>query len=269
MSVQDCFFVVVWAICGGLLVCLFKQNHRLQLELMAQYAFEQLSQVYFCSYSLLDVYLLRFFPRYREFVDWGFCAPTAAMSMLALKNHPTARYVYARAGKERYRHCWVEFRYPGTWYVIDDCWCYPFIVPRRTYYRKNKPQIIATRTHKQFWDYPISHQFYEKMQKPETSWLLCELMHTYGFFISDDSERLFDSEIETATLSDDAGNHLDLWLLYKYPQIIFSRRIMHEMMQRPKRKRPTAHRIRKVQRYQRRVKAAYEQFIREHPEYAA
>lgn len=121
MSVQDCFFVVAWVICGGLLVCLFKQNRRLQLELMTQYAFEQLSQVYFCSYSLLDVYLLRFFPRYREFVDWGFCAPVAAMSMLALKNHPTAHYVYARAGKDRYRHCWVEFRYSGTWYVIDAC----------------------------------------------------------------------------------------------------------------------------------------------------
>lgn len=59
--------------------------------------FSSLKRLYFCSYSLYDVYLMNFFKRYRKFVDWGFCAPVAGMSMLALKDNPTARYVYAHA----------------------------------------------------------------------------------------------------------------------------------------------------------------------------
>lgn len=247
---------------------LLKALREWHINRMAKYLFKQLSQVYFCSYTLLDVYLLRFFPRYREFVDWGFCGPIAGMSMLALRHNRTARYVYARAGKENYEHCWAEFRYLGVWYVVDVCWQDPFVRPRRQYYKAWKPKILKVCDYETFWSYPISQQFYEKMQKPESSWLLCELMYTYNFE-KEETERLFNPEIETINLSEDIGYYLNPYLFYDCPEIIFSRRVMHEMMQRPQRRRPTAHCIRKVLRHQRHVRAAFERYEREHPEEAS
>lgn len=249
---------MTWLIC--------RWSCRCRLEHTAEYLLTQLAQIHFCGYKLSDVYLLKFFPRYRGFVDWGFCAPTAAMSMLALKNNKTARYVYALAGDDHCEHCWVEFRHGGGWYVVDVCWIYPFVLNRSSYYRKVKPEFLQICDYETFWSYPISSQFYEKMQDSSTSWLFCELIFAYSFGNYRKSRRLFDPEIETHALDKSSGKFLHPWLFYAYPEIVFSRRVMHEMMQRPSRKRPTKHRIRKVLEYQKEVKSAYEKYFRDHPE---
>lgn len=150
----------------------------------------------------------------------------------------------------------MEFRFRKTWYVLDPCWIDPFIVPRSMFYRKYRPKIIKVCKHTEFWSYPVSEQFYEKMQHPETSWLLAELMLMYNFG-EEDQNRLFHPEITTySPLDADSGRYLHPWLFYYHPDIIFSRRLMHEMMQKPNRTRPTAHRIRAVKWYQRQVKIA-------------
>lgn len=237
---------------------------RHRAERLTRYLMSELGKCYFCGYDLWQLYVLRFFPRYREFVDWGFCGPVAALSMMALRDNPTARYVYALAGPERYEHCWCEFRYCGIWYVLDVCWYYPFVVPRRLYYRRNRPEILQVCEHQQFWDLLVSRQIRDKMAHPETSWLISEFVYLYNFSTVRGGP-LFAPDIDEYDLDDTVGRHINPYLIVVYPEIIFSRRIIYEMMQRSTRKRPPAHLVRFVRSRSRKLRQAWAE---SHPEEA-
>lgn len=221
---------------------------------LTHYLMGEMSQIYFCGYRVWELYVMRFFPRYRKFVDFGFCGPLAALSMMALKRNPTARYVYARAGDDRYEHCWCEFRYRGIWYVIDVCWYYPFAVRRRDYYRENSPEILETCDYDRFWAWLVSQQLHEKMSRPETSWLISEMFYLYNF---GESHKLFAPDIDEFNLDDTVGRHINPYLIVVYPEIIFSRRIVHEMMRKPTRERPSAHLVRFTQNRGRKLRRAW------------
>lgn len=255
MSIWIC---IVIGGCAGAILAVIRDR---RIEQVGEYVLDQLSQIYFCSYSVRDIFLLRFIQRYSKYLDYGFCGPTAGVAMLALKSNSTARYVYAYVDDRTYRHCWVEFCYHGTWYVIDACWIWPFLCPRRKYYRSLKPEIIKTCSYEEFWQWPISHQFYEKMRHPETSWLLWELMQTYNFS-SVNPEVLFPPNIAERNMQEETGRYPNPCMYIEMPKIIFSRRIVHEMMQRPSRDRPTAHRIRAVQHVQRQAQLSYAEYNR-------
>lgn len=230
-----------------------------------RYLAKRMGQLYFCNYTLHDVYAAKFFNRYHEFTDWGFCCPVAGINMLALKGNRTARFVLAMAGEEPCWHCWVEFRYRGIWYAIDPCWYYALPVMRRVHDLKTKPKIIEVCDYERFWSYAISQQLYEKMQHADTSWLIAELMSVFRVR-GETPENLFPEEIEQLRLDAGQGEHIHTWLFLELPEIVFSRRIMHEFMQKPTRKRPSAHRIRTARRIQKIAKQRYDEYVREHPE---
>ncbi len=245
-----------------------KKQHRPILNHAVIYLMTQLEKLYFCGYLMTEVYCKHLLQRLGHFCDFGLCAPSTGMTMLALKSNRTARYVRADIDEEgeKYQHCWAEFRYCGIWWVVDPCWLEAFLQPRRWYYQTFKPKIICTKGHKEFWSYPISEQFYEKMQHPESSWLLGELIQAYGFGAEDD-DKLFDPEIEKIILGEQNGYHLSPLIHYYYPKLLISRRVVHELMLRPERKHLKMHRVRCVRRYHRIVKQAYENWLREnHPE---
>ncbi len=232
----------------------------------AEYLFSQLEKIYFCGYDLKTIHLTQFFPRYRKAVDWGFCAPVAGLSMIALHDNHTARFVCALAGKKRTEHCWVEFQHDKQWYIIDPCWHWPFLVPKRRYYRENQPKILQACGYDEFWQYGVTQQFYEKLQNPHTSWLIWELMSVYTLYC-DDHPSIFCKDIAELTLEPQNGEHINFGLFYYYPEIVFSRRIMHQMMQRSARTRPKAHTMRQVQYYQKQVQDYFDKkFVEAHEE---
>lgn len=249
--------IVIGSAIGELLVDITDKRRNEQL---VEYLMKEFGRVYFCSYSLWDVFLHQFFPRYRKFVDRGFCAPIAAMAMLALRNNPTARCVYAIASDKRFEHCWCEFRYRGIWYVVDVCWYYPFVLPRNAYYRRNKPRIIKIWHYREFWSWAASWQLYREMLHPETSWLFTELACFYGYGYYTERERfLFHPNIAETTFDDSVGSQINPYVFMKFPDVIFSRRIMHEMMRKPTRKRPPAHLVRRVRGQIRRFRRAVDE----------
>lgn len=263
----------LWVLCAVLatveiiayLYCRRLRNRSLDCEAIG-YALSQLEKIYFCGYDLKTIHLTQFFPRYRKAVDWGFCAPVAGLSMIALHDNHTARFVCAVAGEKRIRHCWVEFQYHKRWYVIDPCWCWPFFIPKRKYYRDNNPKILQACGYDEFWQYGVTQQFYEKLQNPHTSWLIWELMSVYTLYY-DDHPSIFCNDIASVKLEPQHGEHISYGLFYYYPEIIFSRRIMHQMMQRPKRTRPKAHTMRQVRYYQKQVQDYFDKkFIEAHEE---
>ena len=101
------------------------------------------------------------------------------------------------------------------------------------------------------------------MLEPQTSWLLTELMYIYCPN-HDDEEGIFDSEIKTAKLPDEVGKHLNVYVFVHQPEIVFSRRIMHQMMQKPTRRRPSAHYIRVFRKAQHQIQQQYQEYMRTH-----
>lgn len=229
------------------------------------YIAQEFGKTYFCGYDLWTIHLYEFFPRLRKSVDFGFCALVAATSMLALKNNPTARLVFAYAGKNRFFHVWVEFKYQRHWYVIDPCWYYPFVQPRNDWNRMEKAEVLRQVDYEEFWKYSISGQFYAKMSHPETSWLIYEIMQAYGFTRNEDGtiQAILNPWVDEMVLEEKDGKHISLQLFYRYPEIVFSRRIMHQMMQRPQCQRLHAHTVRKVKRMQKLVRSNFLQWLSE------
>lgn len=118
----------------------------------------------------------------------------------------------------------------------------------------------------EFWQYGVTQQFYEKLQNPHTSWLIWELMSVYTLYC-DDHPSIFCKDIAELTLEPQNGEHINFGLFYYYPEIVFPRRIMHQMMQRPARTRPKAHTMRQVQYYQKQVQDYFDKkFVEAHEE---
>lgn len=251
--------VLAMAIGLALGMLLARVADRCRVHRLVKYLVRELNKVYFCSYSLWEVFSHSFFPRYRKFVDWGLCAPVAAMSMIALKDNPTARCVYALANEERKGHCWCEFRYCGIWYVIDTCWHEPFILTRQDHYREHKPQIVKIWSHQEFWQWNASQQIHQKMSHPESSWLLAELAYFYGYGYGKEKRFLFHPDIAEVKFDDQIGYRINPYLFIGFPKAVFSRRIMHEMMRKPTRKRPSAHLVRKTHGQIRRFRKVFEE----------
>ncbi len=218
-------------------------THELSERLMSQ-----MHRTYFCGYPTSEVYLDDFFQRYQSFVGHGFCWAVAALTMLCLRHEPTARIVDAFVRDKRgqvYAHAWVEFRYHGMWWIVDPCWCTPFMVPRWRSLRLRHVEIRDICTYERFWNYPISREFYAKLRNPETSYLFREIWIIYSHY--DSRSESFHPQISDLRLNHGVGTAQDYEQNpFQAKDIPFSKQIMDEYMRKPPRLRPKARSIRRA-----------------------
>lgn len=207
---------------------------------------QRLNRIYLYGIPVFRLYSDQFFPRYRYTFDYGFCYSIAALTMMTLRGVTSSRIVLADAVDCRgdtFEHEWVEFRYGGIWWVIDPTWCEPFFVRRSALYKKRQPKIKKVCEHDEFWAYPLSPQFEEKLQNPATSFLFFELYVYYSHY--DGRPEMFHPRLADMDELPWHGRYTSSWAFACFPdEILFSKPIVHDFMAKPTRLRPKAKHIR-------------------------
>lgn len=277
---QEIFSEVITPLGGGsVLILLFIYilhrfvfpHWKTYLEVVGHRVGEYLARTYFCGYPVIEVYDERFFIRYRQYVDVGFCCAVSALTMIALRKNRTARLVeityFSEKTKRTEAHRFVEFWMLGNWWIIDPCWLDKCLVLRRVYY-KGCNFIQSTKvilTHKQFWSYKVSQQLAEKLSKPETSWQFYELWAIYAWYDHDDGRHTnFHPKIaELLSIWPGECPSPGFYIDDKDGKILFNGRIFREYMSRPDRLRPKAHTIRKSVKLKKFYQRAYKKFVAE------
>lgn len=236
---------------------------------------KQLHETYFCGYHFDDVCALSFFPRYRKFVDHGFCGAIAGLSMLAMRKNRTSRIVELRYIDEKDGetcfHRWVEFRLNHVWLVLDPCWLPHGVTFRDRYYEwfgvyESTSSISHVCKYREFWSYRISQEMAEKLKRPETSWQFYEIDQAFCWARGYHDEHFFSPQIEQLTAYWGGERPSPGFLLnddHDDVEIIFTSRIMHEYMARPKRLHPKRHTIRKAKKLKKIIQSAYSDFLAE------
>lgn len=153
----------------------------------------------------------------------------------------------------------MEFRHFGVWWVVDPTWQHPCLCLRSEIYHEYRPQILHVCKHHEFWSYPISSQFEEKLKKPDTSHLFYELQHVYSHYRGSPTQ--FHPHIAKKKLDPEAGRYLNFKMYLAYPQVILSDRIFRQFMTKPSRTRPKARSIRKVKSCQKILQREYAQWL--------
>lgn len=218
-----------------------------------------MSKLYFHGHRLDKVLACDFFYRYGLAVDWGFCGGVSALMMLALRNNRTARIVRGNWKNEKQGtvfHSWVEFRYCGVWFVCDPCWRTDSGIRfRHSYLHSSEVEITYCCQYDEFWSYPISAEFYDRLQNPATSHLLYELFCAYTW--AEGSSEPFHYQISTLHLEAKNGTLVSRGFIEDpyYDRIIFSRRVVNEFIANPKRKQIKAHTRRCYCAYRKKVQA--------------
>ncbi len=203
------------------------------------------NSLYLYGIPLARLYGDRFFPRFRQTFNYGFCYAIATLSMLALRDVPSSRIVLAdvtsRDGQIT-EHEWVEFRYGGVWWVIDPTWCDPWFVRRSALYKERHLRIKKICTCAEFWQYPISAKFETKLRDPGTSCLFFEI---YVFYTPPIGEEIFPTRL--AEYDDFAwhGRYTNSYAHAALPdEVLLTKSIVHDYVFKPKRLRPKAKHIR-------------------------
>ncbi len=228
---------------------------------VAAYLARRTVNLYFHEHQLCAVLLNKFFSRFGRFTNYGFCYMVSGMMMLAFRDNPTARIVRAFCGDDRRRHSWLEFCFNDVWYVIDPLWWSSCLAYQSKYYAAIQPEIYYICDHSEFWSYPISAQFEEKMRDPATSHLFYELLDTYSWY--SDCDCPFHPEIKAKQLSDDDGHHtVSIRLFIEYPGIIFSQEICNELMRDKRRLSPNWYTVRKARCLRETTLRDYKQYLK-------
>lgn len=218
---------------------------------------KQLCSTYFCGFSVMEICAQNFFARYGDFVGHGLCYTASALAMLTLKANRTARMVEMtytdKEGRKNCHHRWVEVRFHHVWWVLDLAWTTCGVCLRQQHRREvieglTDCRITRICRYEEFWSYPMSHQLYDKLRKPETSWLLVEILLAYSR-CGDGAEAFFNQTRLANELQCDGtvdSPHMYLEAPFDDENFLISRRIVCELMARSKRTQPKTHTIRKA-----------------------
>lgn len=232
------------------------------ISAVATYLASHTVNLYFHEYQLCEILLSNFLSRFSRFTNYGLCYMVSGMMMLAFQDNPTTRIVRAFCDDDRRRHSWMEFCFNDVWYVIDPLWWSSCLVYQSKYYEATRPEIYCICDHSEFWSYPISSQFAEKMRAPATSHLFYELLDAYSWY--PDCDCPFHPEIKTKRLDDDDGRHtVSIKLFIEYPEITFSQEICNELMRDKRRLSPNWYTVRKVHCLRETVLRDYRRYLKE------
>lgn len=152
-----------------------------------QYLKEEGRKLYFCGHDLEQIIEKRLLPHLETYLKSDISRLNAILIMLALHDNTTARigyYEYTNKG-QTYCHAWAEFRYMRRWYVFDPSWCESDGLLTRGEFGRGNTHETEVASYEEFWQQPLSEQFYRKIQHISTSHLFYE-MYLFAY----NSERL-------------------------------------------------------------------------------
>ena len=167
-----------------------KQRIRPDNHPLAGIEFEDLftnPELYLCGRSIRKVFENQFFESLNHYAKCGFCYGLSTLAMLMLKDDPTSRIVQGWAKglrvNETFRHCWVEIKRDGKWYVIDLGW-FPWDlqpIPKEWYYDPflAKAKSVWTCHHHEFWQRFLPNILFDKCSHPQTSWVLPQIIWSF------------------------------------------------------------------------------------------
>lgn len=116
----------------------------------------------------------------------GNCYAASALVMLSLYNVRSAYLVRGdkRGSRGIFLHSWVEVKIGNIEVVIDPLQCALNPLEKTLYYRTFNYESTFRCPSGQFWQYPISRQFRERLLDHNSSYLFYEL---YNAYVSDGS----------------------------------------------------------------------------------
>lgn len=155
-------------------------------KVVQRYIYRQARNTYFCGHSLKKIAQQRLFGNLERFLDVDLSGIDAVLMMMLLHDNETTRLVRCRFndGAGEYWHSWVEFRYLGSWYVLDPSWYESLELKRKDFDLNGQVGKAVIYGHDRFWSFPISRQIYRKLHHPQTSYLFYELygIASEGYF---------------------------------------------------------------------------------------
>lgn len=152
-------------------------------ELIRDFYYEA-RYLYLNGFHLIDYCENKIFYRLGEYVGFGFCYEATALNMLTYKDFKT-RMVFGdcmangRDGSyQSMEHCWMEVKFHGAWWVIDSAWLQGGAEPclRNLFYKAYEVRVKRVISNRQFWNLTFSQELYSRIQHPETSYVMYDLI---------------------------------------------------------------------------------------------
>lgn len=233
-------------------IVLYFYFRKRQLKAVYHSIMTTLNQSYLCGYSLFMMIRDNFINRFANFNHEGFCFTFSATIMLSLKKYSKSRLVRGRIVDEEFDsdHSWVELKLLGTWWVIDPCFYVAGFSYRHYYYRTLRPQIEIIYDYQTFWSDPLADEFYQRMRKPEASYLFVNLYARY----TPDKGSLRISSPESYL--ENGYDFLENGQYYLFPpdhHYHFSQEIVNDFMARPTHRSPKLRSLRRLDRVYRQM----------------
>lgn len=210
---------------------------------------------YLCHLFLQGVQAWAFFEnnlftRIGKYIGHGLCYEATALTMLGWHDNKNTCIVFGECYSDIYnehvKHCWMEVKVYGVWWVIDPTWFHSFPEPRWYYYlihRTRRERIIS---HKEFWNSNITNTFYQYLKDPETSYLFHELVY-FRRNHQNDIKMVFE-EFEMSEIKNDGTKfRLELLDIFKRGRPV-TYRIINEFLANPSRTLPKRRTYRKAMR---------------------
>lgn len=202
----------------------------------------ELNRSYLCGYSLYHMLRVHFPNRFGNFNHEGFCYTFSAAAMLGLKRCRYNRLVRGYLAAEGFEtdHSWVEVKAFGHWWVIDLRYLTNGMMPRRRYYQTTHAEVQAIYPRRVFWQDPAALQFYQRLQRPESSKIFFNL---YWYYTPSVGEIEFHPREELMLELPENTKYYLFPPKYGYK---FDQEIINELMARPARRSPRRRTLRRL-----------------------
>lgn len=246
--------IIMIFLIGGFVIVLYR-NQRVQLEAIYCVLMSELSQFYLCRYSLYDMIVSQFIPRFTDSNHEGFCYAFSAAIMLSLRKYRNARLVrgYIDYRDLHSNHSWVEVRILGVWLVVDPNIMIAGFTTRSWYYRTIRPEVKRVYKYCEFWSDPYADEFFQRMSVRKTSHIFYNLCQRYTPHEKNSVEIISPERYRAKNLA-----FFDDGLYYVFPHesgFYCEQSIINELMARPARLSPKRHTIRSINYSKRHVQA--------------
>lgn len=237
--------IIMIFLLSGCAIMLYR-NRQAQLEAIYCVLMSELSQLYLCRYSLYDMIVSQFIPRFTDFNHEGFCYTFSAAIMLSLRKYRNARLVrgYIDYRDLHSNHSWVEVRILGVWLVVDPNIMIAGFTTRSWYYRAIRPEVKRVYKYREFWSDPYADEFFQRMSVQKTSHVFYNLCQRYTPNEKGSVETISPEQYQAKGLEFfDDGQH---YVFSPESGFYCEQSIINELMARPTRLSPKRHTIRRI-----------------------
>lgn len=235
---------------------------------------DSLAEFYLNGYQVWDYYDTQFFSRLGHYIGHGLCYESSALLMMLFRDKFNIRIIFGSCfsdqSYEMVDHCWVEVKHLGIWWAIDPIWySKPLPIPRALFCFSNAPVYERIIEDKEFFSPEITRIMYQFLKKPETSYLLHNLVFFRRAIWKNDRDKYMVHELFGEDYLDDLdgfGERDNIVVPDAFSsKKLVTQRIINEFLTNEHRKQPKAHTFRKANFIMKKVKQAREEYDRTHP----